>query len=458
MNRPEGPVNGPEGPVIGPGGRRRLAAAGYRGLLAFTALTDSLPSRLRFGHWQSVLALGRPSGGLPAVPRAGAEQAAQDPPLASAGPPAHRCMLVAGELDGGGVEQVIATLALGLPAEGFDVEVVATRSGRAGAALAAAGVRICVCPADELPGLIAGHRPDVIELHRPEPGLVRAVTGVAPPVIPVFHAVESYLDRAAVAALAALARESPSSIAVSSGVGRFFTGLTGREPITVVNGVAPAQVDRAPMRPEARRAVSEAIGSEVFEDDILVVALQRYSDQKNVAGLVDAFLTAARREPRMMLVVAGSPDNWLEYRRADLLRRGSPLGSRVHLLGDSDAGTILAAGDVYALDSFAEGGPLSAVEAALHGLPLVLCDVGFARDLIGYDGVAGEVVERPNTGQGQADLARVRRRRRQPNKEQFAGALIRAAGRRGRAGGLPQAFTEKEMVAGHAAVMRAALA
>ncbi|WP_175415778.1 glycosyltransferase [Acidipropionibacterium jensenii] len=443
--------------------RRRLAGAGYRGLLGLTALTDALPARLRFGHWQSVLALTRPADDLPAVPRPpgppsdGRDAPSPDPvPHQSWGP---SCMLVAGELDGGGVEQVVATLALGLPGEGFEVEVVTSRSGRVGAELVAAGVTVTVCDTEGLADLIAGRHPDVIELHRPDPGLVSAVAASQRPVIPVFHAVESYLDSGARATLAALSGSAPACIAVSSGVARYFSGLAeGARISVVVNGVAPDGVAHAPDRVGARTVLGETIGSPILDEDILVVALQRYSDQKNPAGLVDAFLVAAEKDPRMRLVVAGSPDNWLEYRRADLLRRRSALGERVHLLGDSDPATILAAGDVYALDSFAEGGPLSAVEAALHGLPLVLSDVGFARDLVGREGVVGEVVDGPCPGFGQADLARVRRRLHQPNRRLFADALVRAPGRgRGRSGQVQEPFTERAMVAGHAGVLRSVL-
>lgn len=448
----------PEGTVTGV--RGRLAEAGYRGLLGLTALTDALPPRLRFGHWQSVLSMLRPDDDLPAIPRRAASSRSAGPATSVGDRSAPTCMLVAGELDGGGVEQVISDLALGLPAEGLDVEVATTRYGRVGSALAEAGVRVHVCPPGDLAGLIAERRPDVIELHRPDPALVRAVAGAAAPVIPVFHAVESYLNGRAVAALGALARSAPSCIAVSGGVGRFFAGLTGASRIAVVvNGVAEAGAERAPGRTDARRAVAEAAGAVIDDRDILVVALQRYSDQKNAAGLVDAFLAAAAQDPRLRLVVAGSPDSWLEYRRCDLLRAASPSGHRVHLLGDCDSGTVLAAGDVYALDSFAEGGPLSAVEAALHGLPMVLSDVGFAGDLVGCDGVVGEVVRLPADGQGQKALARVRRRRHQPNRELFAAALVRASrGGRGSSGRVPAPFTIRDMVAGHAAVLEAALA
>lgn len=443
---------------------RPMARLGYRGLLGLTAVTDRLPARIRFGHWQQVLSLLRVGGGLPVVPR----PATPARPFVAGGvglgrssaEPSHNCMLIAGSLDGGGVESVISTLALGLPAEGFGVEVVTTQAGRVGQGLAAAGVRVTTCPVDAVSGLIAEHRPDVVELHRPDLPFVSQALDSAVPVVPVLHAMESYLDAATWTALGELVSAAPSCIAVSEGVRGFFEQhIEGSRISVVVNGVPPLDLAQVPDRQEARRRVGASLGTDIDAQDIVVVALQRYSDQKNAAGLVDAFLAAAHAEPRMLLVLAGSADSWLEYRRADLLRRGSQLADRVHLLGDSDSPTILAAGDLYALDSFAEGGPLTALEAVLHGLPVVLSDVGFAGDLVRQGGVVGEVVDRANSGFTEGDLAMQRRRRHQSNRDQFAGALLRTVSRgRGTTGQVPASFTRETMIAGHAEALRTALA
>lgn len=117
------------------------------------------------------------------------------------------------------------------------------------------------------------------------------------------------------------------------------------------------------------------------------------------------------------------------------------------------------AGDVYMLDSFAEGGPLTAVEAALCGLPLVLSDVGFARELIDSDGVRGEVVIRANEDYSQSSMATQRRKRHQSNRQELAAALNRVVnelGPRG-VGRLPDRFTDEAMVRAHAAVLRSAV-
>ncbi|MGO8610190.1 glycosyltransferase, partial [Rhizobium johnstonii] len=55
------------------------------------------------------------------------------------------------------------------------------------------------------------------------------------------------------------------------------------------------------------------------------------------------------------------------------------------LLGNSDARTLLTAADAFVLDSFFEGWPVAATEAAAFGHPVILSDVGGARELVDRD-------------------------------------------------------------------------
>ncbi len=432
--------------------RDRLA---LRSLFVLTAITDWVPPRIRFGHWQRLLTLLAPREMLAALPKGPSDALAQDRtvPRTADARPGPRCLIVAGPMDAGGVESVVSMLALGLPRHGIRVEVVTTSAGRVAEALRSSGVTVTSCPAGELRSLVAARRPDVIQLHRPDPGLVEPLVGVGIPVVPVLHAMESYLDRRAWSLLGELIGAGHPGIAVSEEVrGFFLSRLAGADVRVVVNGVRDTG-DDAPARPEARIAVGRAIGVELADQDVLVVGLQRYSDQKNAAGLVDAFVLAADRDPRLHLVLAGSPDNWLEFRRADAVRRLSAHRSRIHLLGDSDAGTVFGAGDVYVLDSFAEGGPLTAVEAVVHGLPVVLSDVGFSRQLVGSPGVLGEVVPRANADYTQRSMAAQRRRRHQSNRSDLAEAILRVTSAAGGRSELPRAFTEDAMLLGHASVL-----
>ena len=431
----------------------------YGAALGLTAITDLLPAEVRFGHLQRLMGLLAMRHGLPTIPRRPLEaRGREEKPTPPRREQDLRCLLVAGPLDGGGVEAVVSTLARHLPAHGIATEVVCTREGRTSSELRAAGIHVTqASSAAELTELIDQRRPDAIQLHRPDREMAAAVLSSNVAVVPVFHAMESYLDSPTWAVLTALANRTSVCVAVSEGVKTFFEDRLGVHGIQVVmNGVLPP--GSAWERGEARRAVGRAVEAEITDDDLLVVALQRFSPQKNAAGLVDAFLEAVDTEPRLRLVLAGSTDNWLEVRRADLLRRASPLGGRVHLLGDSDPWVILQAGDVYALDSFAEGGPLSAVEAVMCGLPVVLSDVGFARKLVSSEGVQGVVVNRANADYSQSAMAVQRRRRRQSNRTEFGAALAAAGGySRSPVGYVPPNFTEAAMVAGHATALRAAL-
>ncbi|MFS2280453.1 glycosyltransferase [Microbacterium sp. OR21] len=441
-------------------------------LQALTVITDVIPPRYRFGHWRRAMDMLRLPGGLPSVPRDGlAAEPAAGPaagvarPDASACPEADphaaeasdtTCMIVAGALDTGGVEAVVVALALGLASQGVDVEVVCTSGGRCADDIRARGGRVAVVPAEMLAEHVRGRDPDVIQLHRLEPGMLAALTPYAHRSVVVFHAMEAYLNRRAWRALAEFTAHAGPSIAVSAAVRDFFVARLGPRDIhVVVNGIPGSAARPRPARVEARARVSAAIGTPLADDDVLVVGLQRYSDQKNAAGLVDALLLAAQRDPRLRLVVAGAPESWLEVRRADAVRRRHPLGHRVHLLADSDPEALLAAADLFALDSFAEGGPLVALEAVAAGVPVVLSDVGFAGQLIASDPRVGEVVPRASRDVSHRAVARERRRHHQSNRALLADALNRQAARTSRPPAvLPEVFALETMLSAHARVLR----
>lgn len=437
---------------------RGLAAVGYRAALGLTAVTDLISADMRFGHLRRALATLAMPGGLPVVPRSPVDPLLRDQTPEPRPEQDLHCLLVAGPLDSGGVEAVVATLARGLPSQGITTEVVCTREGRTSSELRAAGVRVSLGSAAELPQLVEERNPDVVQLHRPDRELAASLLATRAAVVPVFHAIEAYLDAETWTTLSALMSRPSVCVAVSAAVKAYVEDRLGGSVIRVVlNGVSGPPPGSTWERAAARRMVGDAVGAEIAEDDIVVVALQRFSDQKNPAGLVDAFLLGVAAEPRLRLVLAGSPENWLEVRRADLLRRASPLGIRVHLLGDSDPWVILRSGDVYALDSFAEGGPLSAVEAVSCGLPVVLSDVGFAGDLVASAGVQGAVVSRANLDYSQSAMARERRRRHQSNRDEFGAALAGAASfSRSPDGFVPSNFTQATMILGHATALRAA--
>lgn len=440
----------------------------YRVLLGVAAAVDLVPPRIRFGHLQDVLALLRVRGGLPSITapasllRPSARPTHPRPTNQLEGLSEHpvHCVLVAGALDTGGIEAVVATVAEGMTRHGVATEVVCSSPGRMAERLQGRGIEVVQVPSGrQLVEYIRTRRPDVVELHRVDRDLVRAVRESGVATVPVFHAIETYLDKASWSEIGQLLATQRVAIAVSASV-RDFVGVMAPAPGTtvhvIVNGSRPPSRALGADRSEARRRVGDALGLELREDRV-VVSLARFSDQKNIPGLVDAFLQAVEQEPRLRLIVAGEPQNWLEVRRADVLRRGHPLGHRVHLLGTSDPELLLQAADVFALNSLAEGGPLAAVEAAAHGLPLVLSDVGFARQLVSCEEVRGVVVDRASREMTPGSLSRARRRHHQGTRMELSRAILQMSSLDPmRAGVIPEMFAEGTMVAAHASVLRSA--
>lgn len=433
--------------------RRRAHRAAADGLRLAGAALDLVPARWRFGHVGRLTRVLRLGASVPTIAGEqrpdGTTEGDLPAPATGASP---TCALVVGSLDTGGVETVVEALARGLPAFGVRPVVVCTPGGVIAASLEKAGVDVVRYTDGELIDTLGDLRPDVIQVHRLDKNMLGTARRAGPPVVPVVHAIESYVDDETWQELRAVARRGTPVIAVSAMVRAFVRERVDVQDVrVVVNGARPAVLD-ASARAAARRLVGSAVGADLVED-ILVVSLSRFSDQKNIPGLVDAFLAAAMVEPRLRLIVAGGTDNWVEFRRVDEIRRSHGRGGNVHLFGTSDAATLLSAADIFALNSFAEGGPMAALEAVASGLPLVVSEVGFTRELLEAPGVAGRLVERPTAALDARSLARIRRQRRQPTRDAFAAALLEVAARPAARSALPAEFAEPAMISGHAAII-----
>jgi glycosyltransferase involved in cell wall biosynthesis len=439
---------------------RAVHTCGYAVLTGLTGVVDVLPGRIRFGHVRTLTQLAL---GLHNVPRlAAVPRVASDGPgpegEAAAETPRMVCALVTETLDVGGVEAVVGMLALELPRLGIACSVVTLHGGRQAEILRGAGVRVAVV--DDAAGLSAALveiGPDVVQVHTATPPMIDVLIAAGVPLVPVVHNVELYRGAPAWEATTELSRSASVTIAVSDAVRRDHLGHVedrGRGLVTVIpNGAPRAVVESAPPRSVARAHLAAALKVDV-SDDVIVVSLARYDIQKNPVGLVDAFLVAASRDRRLRLVMAGETGDWLEFRRADELRLSHPGADRVHLLGESDAGTLLAAADIFALNSYFEGWPVAVTEARTLGLPVVMSDVGGAHELVGVDASAGIVVANPSGSiLTPRTVARARRRLHQPSRSAFADALVaQAAAGPDRATSV-RAGTREQMVASHADVL-----
>ncbi|QOY90870.1 glycosyltransferase [Paludibaculum fermentans] len=116
------------------------------------------------------------------------------------------------------------------------------------------------------------------------------------------------------------------------------------------------------------------------EDELLLVCVARFYEQKNHKTLLDAFAQLKDELPKARLLLAGDGHlrGAVEQQIAAL-----GLGSRVTLLGRrDDVAGILGASDIFVLPSLWEGNPLSVMEAMAAGLPVAVTAVGGVPELV----------------------------------------------------------------------------
>ena len=429
---------------------------------AAVALSDLAPPGIRYGHLHPAARrfLQRPLPVLVALPGIAFEP---DLPPAVDAPSDVTCVLVADHLDVGGVGRVVEMLALGLGAHGVRPVVLCPAEGERSGRLRARGIEVAVASdartaRDHLDRI----QPDVIQTHSAPTFLVEAsleTPGAA--VVPVLHNTEIHYNREMWERAGALCARSAYVIAGSEVVRRFhlehLPATPGESIVVVPNGAMPVGPLSPDLRAGARRALEKVVGVSLAETTV-VVCLARYDSQKNITGLVASFLRAG--DAGATLVVAGDPSDWLELHRAASVKAAHPAGDRVHLLGSSDAATLLAAADAFVLDSFFEGWPLATTEAVACGLPIIVSDTGGARELVARARPGSKRVANP-TGPAEAvtDAAARRARRNalaQPNSEELAEALRRMAGwaREEGGGATGQDTSYLRMVAEHARIIR----
>jgi glycosyltransferase involved in cell wall biosynthesis len=313
-----------------------------------------------------------------------------------------RCLVVTSRLDVGGLEEMVAFLARRLPGRRFHTAVLHTAhaapadgqlSGRLARMLQAGGITVRECGRDDAADWIQQWRPDVISAHGAPYWVFAIAQRLGVPYVDNMHGMyrlfggdwQWHAEAARGAGLAAV-------VAVSELVRQQYLadnpGFPPDRIVTIPNGVDDER------RPAGDRdAVRAQLG---LTSEYLFVSLARYGLQKNTYGLLSAFGELARRRAEAHLVVAGRPDDLRYYRQVLRLHGSLQARDRIHLRDHVAApADLLAAADGFVLDSFFEGWSLASMEALFAGVPVVLSDVGGAREQVGDDPARGYLVANP---------------------------------------------------------------
>lgn len=443
---------------------RRVRRRGRSALWgAAVGLADLTPPGMRYGYVHPVARrlLGRPLASLPPIQGVAFKARSLEH---YAGTTDLRCGLVADHLDVGGIGRVVEMLTLGLRSAGVEPVVVApAHSARAGR-LRDLGFEVVIADARSARAALRDAAVDVVQVHSAPAPLLEAALATGAPVVPVLHNTEIHYQRPQWQAITGLFKRADAVIAVSELVRSFHRARLpagiGDKIVVVPNGAMQMPAATPELRARARDKLSEVLGTDL-DGEVVFACLARYDSQKNIAGTVAAFLSAAdRSEVAVRLVAAGDPSDWLEVKRADALRRAHRHGDRVHLLGNSDAAALLAASDAFVLDSFFEGWPLATTEAVAAGLPVVVSETGGAAELVARAPRGSRLVANP-TGPAAAvtDVRARAARRRAPHQVNSEALAVALAGLAHEVSGsrTPQPAADhsyEEMVTGHARVIR----
>jgi glycosyltransferase involved in cell wall biosynthesis len=335
-----------------------------------------------------------------------------------------RVLLVCGPATGG-MRRHVADLAREMPTHGWEVAVAAPDSVRHVVAGATYPLAIGDRPrplADlravfELRRWTEALGPDLVHAHGVKAALIALLarrTG-SPPVVVTVH----NLCRGGwlTFPLRWLAPRATAAIAVSEAVHRRLEehAVAFRRLEVIPNGIDPERFPPAPARPADRPFTVAFVG--------------RLTEEKGVRVLLEAQRTLPHSVP-LRLVVAG--DGPL---RALVEAEARQPGSRTQFLGHQDEVlSVYHAADAVVMPSFAEGHPMTALEAMACSLPVIGSRVGGLPEIVveGETGLLVPTGDAAALSQAMAELAADPKR----------GRTFGAAGRRR----VEAQFTEERML------------
>ncbi len=246
----------------------------------------------------------------------------------------------------------------------------------------------------ELTRLFSRLRPDIVHTHNPKPGVygrIAARCARVPVVVNTVHGLYAQPDdgwarRTAVYSLERVAAKCSQAELVQNvedmPVLRGL-GIPDRKLHLLGNGIDLERFDPDARRAESRSELRRSWG--LADDAIVCGVVGRLVWEKGYREVIEAARTLREQAPQLQFVVVGPRDEAkAEALSADDIARAEAVGN-IHFVGErSDVEACYAAFDLYALASYREGFPRSAMEAAAMGLPVVATDIRGCRQVVDH--------------------------------------------------------------------------
>ncbi|MCK5940979.1 MAG: glycosyltransferase family 4 protein, partial [Planctomycetes bacterium] len=318
-------------------------------------------------------------------------------PLARDGEQPLRVLLQLDTFGRGGLERVAEDLATCWLRRGCEVGVLAI-DGSATRTSLPAGVEPVALPSRETAGyrrMLDDGRWHAVSAHASTFGAeVAAAAGV--PFVQVVHNSYVWLEPDAIRAYRDADPHTAAYACVSAqalGYADLRLQLDVQKMLVIENGIAAPDELPAVATADRDRLRGE-LGLDA--DDHVFLQVASLQPAKAHRAAVHALHLLREREPRAKLVCLGSEMNPVHAAavRADVRALG--LEHAVVFAGHrADAHACYAAADAFFLPSYWEGCSLAVFEAMRTGLPLVLSDVGAAREQLRLHGDHGRLVAPP---------------------------------------------------------------
>jgi glycosyltransferase involved in cell wall biosynthesis len=317
--------------------------------------------------------------------------------------PVTKVILLIPTLDRSGAEKQLTHLAIGLPHEEFDVEVIAlTRGGPYEEQLKAAGIPLTIIgkrwkfdpfALRRLRKLIAGKQPDILHTWLFAANAYgRMVVGFepAPKVVVSERCVDSWKAGWQLWCDRKLTPRTDRLIGNSQAVAAFYADLGfPRDRLLVIpNGIEPATDST-----RTRQSICDEFDFPV--DSKIIGCVGRLAPQKRVSDLIWAMELLQSLQPSSRLLIIGDGP---QRKALEDFARNIRLSDVIRFAGHrSDVANILPHMDMFCLASDFEGQSNSLMEAMAHGLPVVVSDIAPNVELVEHEktGLVVPVGDRP---------------------------------------------------------------
>jgi len=308
--------------------------------------------------------------------------------------------LVTDQLDCGGAEQQIVTLAKGLRRTGHEVHVVSIFDRtELRPELDAASVPIVVAgrygkydftTVLRLRRLLAGIKPDLVHAYLPAASMFTPMTkwlGIDVPILQSERDVNTWRVGVRLRCDQFVRRSAVHITCNAEAIKRYLIEAEGVHPdkITVIyNGLRNERLQRPAddAIASAKLRIGAPLGATV------VVCVANLSDKKRHDVLLSAFREARAANPKLFLVLIGR--GRLEAPIRELIQQHDLEDSCRMITDCSNPAAYLCASHVKVMTSDIEGCSNALLEAMAMGLPAVVTDAGGNRELI-IDGSGGAV-------------------------------------------------------------------